>query len=318
MPIADVTVLLKQAQRDGYALGYFESWNLESLQGALDAAEHARAPLIVGFNGDFLTAPDRGAAERLEIYAAMARAAAQSAAVPCGVFFNECTRDEFIHTAITAGYNLVMPALGGSSLAEYTRRARCICGAAHAHGVAVQAELGELPSGVGHSPTGRRVGPASLPAAAGTEARPTDHAPMSEQTDPDEAARFVAATGVDLLAVSVGNVHILMDGRRGLDLDRLARIRERVPIPLVLHGGTGIDRESLRAAVRQGVALVQFGTGLKLQYLAAVRRALGSDERNPHELLGIGGPADVMCAGRRAVRDAVLAELDILGCRGRA
>jgi ketose-bisphosphate aldolase len=298
MPIADVTGLLRAAQRGGYALGYFESWSLESLQGVLDAAEEARCPIVVGFNGEFLTAPQRGAAERLELYAALARAGAQSATVPCGAFFNECTRDEYVHTAITAGYNLVMPALGNSSLAEYTRRVRSICGPAHAHGVAVQAELGELPSGVGRGPSG---------------------APAHEQqTDPDDAARFVEATGVDLLAVSVGNVHILMDGRRGLDLDRLARIRERVSVPLVLHGGTGIDRAALRAAVGLGVALVQFGTGLKLQYLAAVRRALASDERNPHELLGIGGPADVMCAGRRAVRDAVLAEIDTLGCRGRA
>ena len=61
-------------------------------------------------------------------------------------------------------------------------------------------------------------------------------------TDPEAAAAFVAATGVDLLAVSVGNVHIKIDGSAGLDLDRLAAIRRRVPVPLVLHGGTGIDR----------------------------------------------------------------------------
>jgi ketose-bisphosphate aldolase len=300
MSLAAVPEMMAAALRGRYAVGYFESWSLDSLQGVVDAAEQARAPVVLGFNGDFLTDPRRGTAERIEVYAALARSATESATVPCAVFFNECTRDEPTLRAVTAGFNLVMPVAGASSPAEYVRRTKAICTHAHAHGVAVQAELGELPCGA--------------PGIVG----PVLDRSHSGMTDPEEAAQFVDATQVDLLAVSVGNVHILVDGRRSLDLDHLARIRQRLTVPLVLHGGTGIERSSLREAIGRGVALVQFGTGLKQRYLAAVRGALATDERNPHELLGLGGPRDVLCAGRRAVREAVLEELQVLGCRGRA
>jgi fructose-bisphosphate aldolase class II len=89
-------------------------------------------------------------------------------------------------------------------------------------------------------------------------------------------------------------------------------------VPLVLHGGTGIDRDALRAAIGLGVAKVNYGTYLKQRYLAAVRAAVGRDGPDPHRLLGIGGPDDVLTAARRAVRDAVLERIDWLGCRGRA
>ena len=74
----------------GYAVGYFEGWNIESLQGVIDAAEQTHSPIIVGFNGGFLSATDRLAGKRLSWYAALGRAAAESAPVACGLLFNEC------------------------------------------------------------------------------------------------------------------------------------------------------------------------------------------------------------------------------------
>jgi fructose/tagatose bisphosphate aldolase len=188
-----------------------------------------------------------------------------------------------------------MPADAAASYDEYRKRVGELAQYAHAHGVAIEAELGELPSGVSDA---------------------SSHA--SEKTDPQLARSFVEATGVDLLAVSVGNVHIALSGRRALDLDHLGTIRRCVDIPLVLHGGTGIADDSLRQAVAMGVTKVNYGTGLKQRYLAAVRRAISSDEQNPHVLLGLGGPEDVMVAGRQAVREAVLERLSALGCVGKA
>ncbi|HWE40681.1 MAG TPA: class II fructose-bisphosphate aldolase, partial [Isosphaeraceae bacterium] len=137
-------------------------------------------------------------------------------------------------------------------------------------------------------------------------------------TDPEAASAFVAATDVDLLAVSVGNVHIMTRGQAGLDLDRLAAIRRRVDVPLVLHGGTGIEGDALREAIAMGVAKVNYGTYLKRRYLDAVRAAIGVECPDPHRLLGIGGPEDIMVAGRVAVRDAVLERIAGLGCCGKA
>ena len=90
MPLTPIDELLQNAREHRYALGYFESWNLESLQGVLDAAEATRSPIIIGFNGEFLSHRDRQQSERLEWYAGLGKAAATSASVPCGLIFNEC------------------------------------------------------------------------------------------------------------------------------------------------------------------------------------------------------------------------------------
>ncbi len=180
-------------------------------------------------------------------------------------------------------------------LTEYAERVSDLTAFAHEHGVAVEAEVGELPCG------------ASDASQAG-----------GSLTDPELAAEFVAATGVDLLAVSVGNVHIKLDGSEELDLRRLEQVRGRVPVPLVLHGGTGIAADSLREAIALGVAKVNYGTYLKQAYLEAMRAALDRDCAQPHRLLGMGGTEDILVAGRLAVRDAVLERIGVLGCCGRA
>ena len=250
MPVEQIGVLLDRAMSGGYALGYFESWNLESLQGVIDAAEQTRSPVLIGFNGGFLSGPDRLAEERLSWYAALGRAAGESASVPCGIVFNECPDDDWIRLAVTFGFNLVMPADARASSASFVERVSFLTRLAHARGVAVEAELGELPAGIaGHGSGEGRL------------------------TDPEQAARFVAATGIDILAVSVGNVHVKIDGTQGLDLERLADIHRQVEIPLVLHGGTGIDAASLRAAIRRGVAKVNYGTYLKQRVSASSERA---------------------------------------------
>ncbi len=296
MPLKPISELLASAHAGGYALGYFESWNLESLQGVIDAAEQTRSPVIVGFNGDFLTRPERTAPERVEWYGALGRAAAETAKVPCGLIFNECPRERFVRQAVAAGFNLVMLADPGAPYEDYVRRVAALARFAHRRGAAVEAEIDELPAG-----------------ASGEV-----DASHSSLTDPALAARFVAATGIDLLSISIGNVHVLMHGEQPLDLERLAEIRRRVDLPLGLHGGTGIPAASLKEAIRMGVAKVAYGTYLKQRYLAALRQALDSGEVNPHELLGMGGPPDVLVAGRLAVREAVLERIDRLGCCGRA
>jgi fructose/tagatose bisphosphate aldolase len=292
MPLVPATVLAERAVAGGYALGYFESWDLASLQGVLDAAEASRSPVVIGFNGDFLSQPGRVDRERLALYASLGRAAAGGATVPCALIFNECPRDDWTRQAVALGFNLVMPVAGGDSPDGYRRRVAELVREAHERGVAVEAEIGELPHGSGDD--------------------------AGEPTDPDAAADFVARTGVDLLAVSAGNVHILTRGRRGLDLGRLEAIRRKVPVPLVLHGGSGIAEESLRAAIALGVAKVNYGTYLKQRYLDSLREAQAAEAPDPHHRLGMGGPGDLLAVGRRAVRDAVLERIDWLGCRGRA
>lgn len=293
MPLVPVPILMRAAIAGGYAVGYFESWNLESLQAVIDAAEAAQSPVIIGFNGEFMSAAERLASERLDWYGALGLAAANGASVPCGFIFNECPHDEWVRRAVTAGFNVVMPVPAHDESPDtYTARTAALVSYAHAHDVAVEAELGTLPFG-------------------------TDH--PGEVTDPAQAAAFVHTTQIDLLAISAGNVHVLMQGRRALDVARIAALREAVAVPLVLHGGTGIADESLQAAVKLGVAKVNYGTVLKQAYLSAIRGKLDAQGvPTPHHLLGIGGSEDLMVAGRLAVREAVLEKIRLLGCAGRA
>lgn len=295
MPLVDARNLMADARAAGYAVGYFESFNLESLQGVVDAAEQVRAPVVLGFNGHFLSRPERVADERLRWYGALGRAAAASASVPCALIFNECPDDDWVRRAPDAGFNLVMPDDPEAPYDDLVARVADLTRFVHGRGAAVEAAIGELASGA----TGA-VGEGAVP------------------TDPEVAARFVDATGIDMLGVSVGNVHVMVEGRRGLDLDRLESVAQRVSLPLVLHGGTGISADALRAAVDMGVAKVNYGTYIKQRYLGAVRAALGSDERDPHRLLGMGGAEDVLVVGRAAVRAAVLERIETLGCCGRA
>jgi ketose-bisphosphate aldolase len=292
MSLWPISELLQRARQQQYALGYFESWNLESLQGVLDAAETTGSPIIIGFNGEFLSRFGRKLPERIRCYAELGKAAATDAGVPCGLIFNECPNDEWVRNAVLAGFNLVMPADRGASYEDYRLRVATLTEFAHRRGAAVEAEIGHLP--FGNLKNG------------------------SSLTDPDLAARFVEDTKVDLLAVSVGNVHVLTKGERELDLKRLSQIGERVNKPLVLHGGTGITASSIRAAIKLGVNKVNYGTYLKQRYLEALRSSIAAEVDNPHELLGMGGKHDVMIAGRLAVRDAVLERIELLGCCGKA
>lgn len=294
MSLEPIGPMMEKARREGYAVGYFESWSIESLYGVIDAAEAQRSPVIIGFNGEFLSHPGRTAQERLALYGALGRAAAEAASVPCGFIFNECAQDDWTSAAVHAGFNLVMPADASATLEDYTARTRKIVGLAHANAVAVEAEIGELPS----------------------EAPGDDHG--GAPTDLAKARAFVEETGIDLLAVSVGNVHIALANTHGLDLGAIDAIARAVGVPLVLHGGTGIEPSAVRDAIGLGITKVNYGSYIKQRYLAALRRALHVEEPNPHELLGMGGAHDLMVVGRNAVREAVLERLPLLGSAGKA
>ena len=294
MSLWPISELIQHARKHRYALGYFESWNLESLQGVLDAAEMTGSPVIIGFNGEFLSRPGRKLAERMHCYAELGKAGAAEARVPCALNFNECPNDGWVRNAVLAGFNLVMPADPSASYEDYRARVASLTEFAHRHGAAVEGEVGHLPFGSSGFTNGNAL------------------------TAPELAARFVEETKVDLLAVSVGNVHVLTKGEQELDLKRLSQIGERTNIPLVLHGGTGIPGSSIREAIRLGVSKVNYGTYLKQRYLESLRSSIAAEVDNPHELLGMGSEQDLMIAGRLAVRDAVLERIELLGCCGKA
>ena len=294
MPIAALHDILRNACREGYGVPYCESWNLESAQAVVEAAEKLKSPAIVGFNGGFLQHPSRRQPEKLAWYAGV-RLALESASVPVALLLNESSSLDQIDEAMRLGFNAVMPENEGLSLADYLCLVKKVVALAHPRRVWVEGQVGTLPAGHG------------------------SHNSNGEMTNPHTAAAFVKETGVDALGVSIGNVHIMTRGKASPDLKALERIRAVVDVPLVVHGGTSLTPDSLRKMVGLGVAKINFGTILKQAYLEAVRESLKSycPPLNPHRYLGMGGEEDIMTAGREAVQRKVEELMEICGSSGR-
>jgi fructose/tagatose bisphosphate aldolase len=289
---------MEDAERGGYAVGYFESWNLESLQGVIDAAEDEKSPVIVGFNGIDLPDPRRLADERLELYASLGRAACEQTTAPAALLFNESPHPAWVERSIELGFNVVMFSDDHLPPDELRDQVRWTVQIASGR-AAVEAEMEAVPGLV-----------------SGLHDVPT----TIDLTDPDKVAKFVVETGIDALALSLGQVHL--HGRKtvGLDLDRLRRIRAGVDIPLVLHGATSIDDTALREAIRHGIRKINVGSALRAAFYRALmdRIAVTGPDFNPYEVVGSGRRDDVLMAGRLAVRAVVQEKMRLFGSAGRA
>jgi fructose-bisphosphate aldolase, class II len=285
--------LLSEARHEGYVQCYCEAWNLESFQAVMGGAEDAEAPVIAGFNGGFLCHAGRRQPERLEYYAALG-VALRDSSVPWAFLLNESDDFVQIERGLELGFNAVMVENERLEMKEYRALVKKVVVIAHSSGVFVEAAVGHLAD-----------------ASAETPAR---------HTEPGAARAFVEETGIDALAVAVGNVHILTQGTVSIDLERLEAIHAQVKIPLVLHGGTGISLAELPSYVRAGIAKINFGTTLKQAYLAAVRDKLAAYEEpmSPHTFLGMGGPEDILASAREAVKAKVKDLLTRCGATSRA
>jgi fructose-bisphosphate aldolase class II len=131
------------------------------------------------------------------------------------------------------------------------------------------------------------------------------HAP-GVRTDPAEAAAFVAATAVDALAVAVGSSHAMSERTASLDFDLIARLRSTVPVPLVLHGSSGVADDELGKAVSGGITKINVGTLLNVHFTAAVRASLEADD-------AVTDPRQYFQPARIAIADAVAAMFDVIG-----
>lgn len=301
MTLVSFPDLMTSAERDNYAVGYFESWNLESLLAVADAAEAARSPVILGFSGIYIPHPERIVRDRLAPYAAMGLAVARDLSVPCCFLFNESPHLDWVFESIKLGFNMTMFSDEEMGLTEQTAAVREAVARAHPAGVAVEAEMVSLP-GLSGNLTG-------LGDLSGLEF-----------TEPDAARAFVERTGIDALAVNIGQVHLHGRGQVRLDLARLATLRAAVPVPLVLHGATSVDRADLAEAARGGIRKINVGSVIKRAYLEAMRRAAvaAGDAYNPYDVIGSGFATDVLTAGRVSMQAAVEEMMRLFGSAGKA
>jgi tagatose 1,6-diphosphate aldolase GatY/KbaY len=271
--------LLDERRTRGAAVGAFTCYDVTTATGVLRAAEARGLPVVLLVSDASFRAHDG----RLLVAGLLAVAGA--ARVPACVQLDHATDAGVLAGALAAGLGAVMA--DGSKLPTKENAAfvRAVRADAEAAGAGVEAELGHIEGGED----------VAAAAAAGA------------LTDPEEAADFVAATGVDCLAVSIGNVHGTYAAPPALDWDRLARIRERVgDVPLSLHGASGLPDGDVRRAIELGICKVNVNTEIRSRYL----EELG--ERLPAALDGL-RLLELQEAVVAAVAEAAGAKLDLFG-----
>jgi tagatose 1,6-diphosphate aldolase GatY/KbaY len=233
--------IVERAAAEGWAIPGFVAYNLETAQGIVAAAERADQPVLIQAGASAFRYAGR------RDLATLCLGLARASNTQIGVHLDHSRSLDEVRACLELGYTSVM--FDGSHLpfAENVELTRQVVAHAHRLGVWVEAEL---------------VG------TAGDEDVSTG-ATATAMTDPNVAARFVDETGIDALAVSVGNVHGFTEVEPEMDYPRLEQIRQSTNIPLVLHGASGLATETLQACLRRGVAKVNVNTELRRAYLDA-------------------------------------------------
>ena len=289
MTLQNVYPWILRAQREGWAVGAFNANTLEQVQAVVLAAQAETAPAIIQVSHRALTYIGNGnEILGLKYIAAIGKTAAGSVTAPLALHLDHGTESEVLQ-AIALGFTSVMFDGDGLSFDENISITKRLCETAHSVGVCMEAEVGEVPK-----PDGKEYDEAAI-----------------ELTQPDEAVQFAEATGIDTLAVALGSVHGLKTKTISLDLDRLAAIRDRVSIPLVLHGSSGVSDQDIKKGVAMGLCKVNVATQLSQAFTNAIRDVLNKDG----ELVD---PRKYLAPGRKAQTEIVRERIRFLGASGKA
>ncbi|WP_019550318.1 class II fructose-1,6-bisphosphate aldolase [Thermus scotoductus] len=307
MPLAIGKEVLDKARREGYAVPGFNTNNLEITQAILEVAEEVRAPVFIQISD--------GARKYagMENLANLVKDMASRVRVPVVLHLDHGADFKMVMQALRAGFTSVMIDVSHHPFEENVAETKKVVEAAHAVGVSVEAELGRI---------------------QGIE----DNIQVSEAeaflTDPDEAERFVAETGIDYLAIAIGTSHGAYKGkgRPYIDHKRLEEISQRVSIPLVLHGAsgvptwlkekllatgaelkeaTGIHDEDIRKAIPNGIAKINIDTDLRLAMTLGIREVVVG---NPKEF----DPRKIIGKGRDYLKQVIREKFELMGTVGRA
>ena len=299
MSVVSFEELMGPAEAGSYAVGYFESWDLHSLLAVADAAKITRSPVLLGFSGLYLSHPEQLVRDPLSVYAALGLEVCQQLPVPAALVYNESPDMDSVLEAAGLGFGLVMYSDESLDENNQRKRVRDVAKAAHRVGAEVEGEI------------------SALPGMGGTLVEPPA---VVRLTEIETALSFVYETGVDALAVNLGQMHLHGRQQVRLDLDRLRELKSVLSIPLVLHGASSIGRDDLQAAVKLGIRKINVGSKLKQTYFETLREACDNmgEIYNPYVVVGSGLEGDVLAAARLALRDVVADLMRLFGSAGKA
>ncbi|WP_371100677.1 ketose-bisphosphate aldolase [Streptomyces sp. PU_AKi4] len=250
MPLTTTGELVTRAAAHRSAVASFNIITLEHVEAVIAGAESANAPVVLQVSENAV----KFRHGRLLPLARAAVAAAERATVPVALHLDHVQSDTLLRQAPDAGFGSVMYDASRLPYADNLAATRAAVDWAHARGLWIEAELGEI-------------------GGKGGQAAPDAHAPGA-RTDPDRARAFVADSGVDALAVAVGTTHAMTTRTAALDHALLGRLAAALDVPLVLHGSSGLPDDELAAAVTGGIAKVNVGTALNIAMTGAIREFL--------------------------------------------
>jgi fructose-bisphosphate aldolase class II len=284
MTVVGTGDLIAEARSRGRALPAFNVITLEHAEAIVTAADHSGRALVLALSENAVRYHG-GAAEPI---LAAVHALATRAQAPLALHLDHLTDDALVEEAIAGPLRPYVSSLmydaGALPYADNLARTTDVVRAGHHVGLWVEAELGYV---------GGKPGAAE-----------SAHAP-GVRTDPDEAAAFVAETGVDALAVAVGSSHAMTTRTARLDHERIAALAAALPVPLVLHGSSGVPDDELRRAVAAGMVKINIGTALNVAMTATVRHGLETDP-------GLTDPRRYLGPARESMSREVARLLDVL------
>ena len=277
--------IIKEAQEGGYAFGTFDTSNLEVAQGIARAAEVRNMPVMIG-----ITESAVNYAGFLPLIN-LIKGIIEESKADLVLHLDHGKDVNFVKKCIDEGFESVMIDASFYELEKNIEITKDVVDYAHKKGVVVQAELGKIPRMKSSTEVGTTL-------------------KKMEKTDPDEIEEFVEKTGVDTLAIIIGNIHGMYkpEGNPHLDLDLLAELRKKVSIPFVLHGGSGTPSEDIKKAIAEcEIINVNIDTEIRVAFMGAVSDFCVSGQM-------ITDPRKVLSLARDAVQEKVEEKIELFRC----
>ncbi|MEI7690045.1 MAG: class II fructose-bisphosphate aldolase [bacterium] len=277
--------LYLKAQKEGYAVGAFNVSTLEAIKAIIKAAVRLKSPVVIE-----TSEKEMNFLEPALVFD-IVRELGEKLSIPIGLHLDHGKSLEMVKEAIQAGYTSVH--LDGSKLsfAENVSLTNEVVDFARSKQITVEGELGQIPGSSEQHAEAITIEEGAL-------------------TDPDEAKRFTAETKIDILAVSLGNIHGVYSSEPNLDFTRLSKLKE-IGLPMSLHGGSGIPEEQVRRAISLGITKVNVNTELRMAYTNTLRAEL---DENPDEIV----PYEFLPEEIEAIEDVVEQKIKLFGSEGKA
>lgn len=284
MPLVSMNEFLPKAKAGKFAVGQFNMNNLEFAKAITEAAMAEKSPFIFGVSEGALKYMG------IEYTVAIAEAAAKQSGLPIALHLDHGSTFEVAMKCIRAGFSSVMFDGSHHSFEDNIRLTKEVVKAAHAMGVSVEGELGTI---------------------GGVEDDISVDEADAALAKPEEAIRFYEETGVDCVAIAVGTAHGMYKGEVKIRYDIIEEVSKAIPVPVVLHGGSGVPDEAIRLSIAAGVGKINVNTENQVACTDAIREVLGKDAK-------VYDPRKYLTPAKNAMVEVVRSKIQLFGSTNQA